>query len=381
MSSHASPPLPLSPASLEPRGHGLSRPECVLATASGDLYTADWRGGVAILAADGSQTLIGGSLPDGRPLRPNGIALERDGAFLLADLGDTEGGVFRLRRDGTVTPVVVDVDGMRLPPTNFVLVDAQLRLWITVSTRRVPRALGYRRDVADGFVVLVDERGARIVADGLGYTNEVAIDPDGGYLYVNETFARRTSRFAIRADGALGPRETFTEYGEGTFPDGLAFDEEGFLWVVSIVSNRVLRVAPDGRSHDLDRGRRRRARRVGGGCVPRGNARAAAPRWRRERASCATSRALRSAAPIAGPRSWAACSAMRCTPFARRRRESLPRIGTGRNPDDGDEPHVRRARRVAGGCRLSGDPHAHPRQRLAARAIARSSRSWHSRSA
>ena len=248
MSSHASPPLPLSPASLEPRGQGLSRPECVLATASGDLYTADWRGGVAILAADGSQTLIGGSLPDGRPLRPNGIALERDGAFLLADLGDTEGGVFRLRRDGTVTPVVVDVDGMRLPPTNFVLIDAQLRLWITVSTRRVPRALGYRRDVADGFVVLADERGARIVADGLGYTNEVAIDPDGGYLYVNETFARRTSRFAIRAGGALGPRETFTEYGEGTFPDGLAFDEDGFLWVVSIVSNRVLRVAPDGQS-------------------------------------------------------------------------------------------------------------------------------------
>ena len=248
MSSHASPPLPLSPASLEPRGQGLSRPECVLATASGDLYTADWRGGVAILAADGSQTLIGGSLPDGRPLRPNGIALERDGAFLLADLGDTEGGVFRLRRDGTVTPVVVDVDGMRLPPTNFVLIDAQLRLWITVSTRRVPRALGYRRDVADSFVVLADERGARIVADGLGYTNEVAIDPDGGYLYVNETFARRTSRFAIRAGGALGPRETFTEYGEGTFPDGLAFDEDGFLWVVSIVSNRVLRVAPDGQS-------------------------------------------------------------------------------------------------------------------------------------
>ena len=244
--SHASPPL--SVASLAQRGHGLSRPECVLATATGDLYTADWRGGVAILAVDGSQMLISGSLPDGRPLRPNGIALERDGTFLLADLGDTEGGVFRLRRDGTVTPVVVDVDGMRLPPTNFITIDAQLRLWITVSTRRVPRALGYRREVADGFVVLVDERGARIVADGLGYTNEVALDPAGGYLYVNETFARRTSRFAIRAGGGLGPRETFTEYGEGTYPDGLAFDEDGFLWVVSIVSNRVLRVARDGQS-------------------------------------------------------------------------------------------------------------------------------------
>ena len=37
------------------------------------------------------------------------------------------------------------------------------------------------------------------------------------------------------------------EYGAGTFPDGLAFDAEGGLWVVSVVSNRVIRVAPDGR--------------------------------------------------------------------------------------------------------------------------------------
>ena len=37
-----------------------------------------------------------------------------------------------------------------------------------------------------------------------------------------------------------------TEFGAGTFPDGLAFDEEGGAWVVSIVSNRLIRVAPDG---------------------------------------------------------------------------------------------------------------------------------------
>ena len=32
-------------------GQGLVRPECVLATAAGDLYSADWRGGVAHLRA------------------------------------------------------------------------------------------------------------------------------------------------------------------------------------------------------------------------------------------------------------------------------------------------------------------------------------------
>ena len=40
--------------------------------------------------------------------------------------------------------------------------------------------------------------------------------------------------------------ETVTQFGAGDFPDGLAFDEEGHAWVVSIVSNRLIRVAPDG---------------------------------------------------------------------------------------------------------------------------------------
>lgn len=227
-------------------GTGLVRPECVLANAAGDLFTADWRGGVAQLRADGSQVLYAGPGPTGETLKPNGIALLRDGSFLLAHLGNDEGGVFRLHRNGQVTPWLLKVDGVDLPPTNFVVEDAAGRFWVTVSTRLKPRALGYRRSCNDGFIVRVDARGASIVADGLGYTNEVAVDPSGQWLYVNETFARRLSRFALRADGSLGPKQVVTEFGPGTFPDGLAFDEEGHAWVVSIVSNRLIRVAPDG---------------------------------------------------------------------------------------------------------------------------------------
>jgi hypothetical protein len=227
-------------------GSGLVRPECVLATATGDLYTADFRGGVAHIRPDGSQALYLGPGPDGLVLKPNGIALLRDGSFLLAHLGADDGGVFRLERNGRVEPWLLQVDGQDLPPTNFVTEDAQGRFWVTVSTRLEPRALGYRRSCADGFIVRVDDRGAAIVADGLGYTNEVAVDPSGCWLYVNETFARRLSRFALRQDGSLGPKQVVTEFGPGTFPDGLAFDEEGSVWIVSIVSNRLIRVAPDG---------------------------------------------------------------------------------------------------------------------------------------
>jgi sugar lactone lactonase YvrE len=222
------------------------RPECVLATRNGDLFTADWRGGVAHILPDGRQALYSGPGPDGLALKPNGIALQSDGSFLVTHLGAEEGGVFRLTRDGRVTPWLRIVEGADLPPTNFVLLDNAGGAWVTVSTRLQPRALGYRRSCNDGFIVRVDQRGARIAADGLGYTNEVALHPTGEWLYVNETFSRRLSRFALQPNGELGPKQVVCEFGPGTFPDGLAFDEAGFAWVVSIVSNRLIRVAPDG---------------------------------------------------------------------------------------------------------------------------------------
>lgn len=233
-------------ASVHHVGRDLHRPEGVIAAASGDVYAADWRGGVTRIAPDGTQQTVVGMHPDGGPLQPNGIALASDGTFLLAHLGAESGGVFRLHRGGRVEPVLTSVDGKPLPPTNFVIEDAHGRLWITVSTWLVPRALGYRPTASDGFVVLVDRRGARIVADGLGYTNECALDPSGKWLWVNETFGRRLSRFPIVPDGSLGRRETVTTFGKGLYPDGLAFDVEGHAWVVSIVSNSVVRVAPDG---------------------------------------------------------------------------------------------------------------------------------------
>lgn len=226
-------------------GQGLKRPECVLATASGALYTADWRGGVAQILPDGTQTLFSAQLPDGRPLKPNGIALRPDGSFLLADLGDSQGGIFHLQRNGAVSVFADSIDGVPIPPSNYVVEDGQ-RTWLTVSTRHQPRALAYRGDIADGFVAVIDERGARIVADGLCYTNEALPSPDGQWLYVNETFARRLSRFRIGPDGALSGKEVVTTFGHGTYPDGLSFDAEGGVWVTSIVSNRVIRVLPDG---------------------------------------------------------------------------------------------------------------------------------------
>jgi sugar lactone lactonase YvrE len=234
-------------------GRGLRRPECLVTHASGVIFASDWTGsgGVAIVGADGSVSRILAKRAAEDPLRPNGIALEPGGSFLVAHLGEETGGLLRLFPDGEVEPVLVALDGEPLPPSNFPVIDRSGRVWLTISTRVRPRAKDYRSEASTGFIVLVDKTGARIVADGLGYANECALSADEKTLFVNETFARRVTRFAIEADGSLSGRATVAEFGPGTFPDGLVLDAEDHLWVTSIVSNRVIRISPDGRSRAI----------------------------------------------------------------------------------------------------------------------------------
>lgn len=239
----------LALADLTFTGARLARPECVLATRAGDIFLSDRRGGISHLLPDGSHRLyVAGSLELSVPLLPNGFALDRDGSFLIAHLNDDRGGVFRLTRGGQLSPVLMQIDGRDLPVTNFVLLDGEGRMWVTLSTRHNPRVKAFRSGVADGAIVLVDKRGARIVADGIGFANEVRIDPTGRWLYVNETYGKRLSRMRIGADGALGARQTVHEFGTAQFPDGLAFDADGGAWVACIVSNALVHVAADGRA-------------------------------------------------------------------------------------------------------------------------------------
>ena len=210
-------------------GSGLNRPECVVANAAGDIFTADWRGGVAHVRADGTQALYRGEFPGGRPVRPNGIALRRDGTFLFADLGDEQGGVFALSRDGEIRP--------------FLEAWTALRCRRRTSCSRTPGAASGSRsargscraraatgaDVADGFIVLVDAQAARASSPTASATpTRPCSTPDGAWLYVNETFARRLSRFPRRAATARSDRARCSPtFGHGTYPDGLAFDAEG----------------------------------------------------------------------------------------------------------------------------------------------------------
>jgi sugar lactone lactonase YvrE len=234
-------PIRINLTETRPFGQDLYRPECVVACRDGSVFVPDWRGGITRIHQNGAQERLQSAGLEW--LRPNSLTLLNDGSIVVAHLDDHAGGVYRLWADGCFEPVLTTLEGRPLPPTNFVLADGN-DLWITVSTRVVPRFLARRPGHLDGYVVLLRQGEARVVADRLGFTNEVRIDPGRRHLYVVETFARRVSRYPLKV-GGLGRREVFVELGEGHYPDGIAFDAEGALWATSIFSNRLLRITPD----------------------------------------------------------------------------------------------------------------------------------------
>lgn len=232
---------PFSVNDLTQVGDGLHRPECVLATPQGDLFTPDWTLGIARTDLNGvvSAAVEAPLIQDG--FLPNGIALLPDGSFLFANLGP-QGGIWRVGRKGPAEPFLLEADGYKVPPANFVLVDGD-RVWVTVSAATRSHT-HFAPDEKTGVIILSEGGSARVVADGLTWTNELRISPDRQYLFVNETFACRTIRFKLNADGSLGEK-THIEFPAGTFPDGLAFDVESCLWIACPVSNRVIRLQPD----------------------------------------------------------------------------------------------------------------------------------------
>jgi gluconolactonase len=237
-------------------GHDLQRPECIVAERNGTLWSADARGGVMCILPDGTQRLIAQtghpgvdadnptSLILGGATLPNGIAMDRQGNFIIANFGTDA--IELMHRDGHSRTLYTHVDGEPLGKTNFVLCDSRDRIWFTVTTRLTPWTRSINEKAADGYVGLIDERGIRIVAEGFVGTNEIRFDANDEWLYVVESNARRISRLRVSADGTLGGREIFGPSDLKGTPDGFAFDQYGNLWITIVQTDRLIALTPEG---------------------------------------------------------------------------------------------------------------------------------------
>ena len=243
-------------------GRDLQRPESILAERDGTLWSADARGGVMRINPDGSQELITQSVSDHFDLKgrssdsllygtlPNGLAFDRDGNILISNFGTDR--LELMSRSGETQILLDTIDGKPIGKVNFVMRDSRDRIWITVSTRINPWSDAICSGVADGYIVLLDDKGPRIVADGISFTNEVKFDAPEEWLYIAETCGKHVSRMRVRKDGSLTDREIFGPSDLGTgLVDGITFDAYGNLWVAMVFSDRLIAITPEGQVLEL----------------------------------------------------------------------------------------------------------------------------------
>jgi len=235
----------LTAADLVPFGQGLQRPECVWVDREG-VWASHARGGVCRVHPDREPELLGAGIAD-----PNGFSRRPDGSFVVAGLSD--GRLYHITPQGRTRVLLDSIDGVPLGAVNYACADGAHRIWLSVMTRHLPWIPAMQSKERDGYILRIDEDGARteIVADGLDLTNEVKISPDGRHLYAVETLGGRVSRFPIRPDGSLGAKELIGPdgLGRGALPDGLTFDPAGNIWLTIISQNAMHVIDPDGAAH------------------------------------------------------------------------------------------------------------------------------------
>jgi gluconolactonase len=221
-------------------GTGIIRPEGVMVLKDGTVTAADARGQIARISPTGETSFygdVGGA--------PNGICFDPQENCIIANIGN--GQVQSLDPDGTHRVLMTEAGGKKTPSPNFPFLDTKGRLWVSNSTYRENIQDAIQNPAPDGSMVLLENGSARIAAEGIYFANGVALDSDESLLYVAATMQRAVLQYEIEPDGSLSHPEVYgpQPLAELGYPDGIAFDEAGNLWVTFPTWNSVGYITPE----------------------------------------------------------------------------------------------------------------------------------------
>ncbi|HVY21492.1 MAG TPA: SMP-30/gluconolactonase/LRE family protein [Bauldia sp.] len=163
----------------------------------------------------------------------------------LVILCDREQVLVRITRDGkTVEVISRDKNGREFLTPNASINDASGGIFWSASGLFSPTAK------AEGAVMYLAPDGTlRRVAEGIHYSNGVALSPDGKLLYVSEHLSRRILAYDVGANGALSGTRVFlnlddvvgkAEHDWDVGPDGLAMDHLGNLYIAEYGGGRLI---------------------------------------------------------------------------------------------------------------------------------------------
>jgi gluconolactonase len=178
---------------------------------------------------------------------PWGAVLGSDDAIYVTQGGNVPGsgdesavcGIQRVRADGTVELLSSEIDGHVLAAPNDLAFGPDGRLYFTESgTEQDPRV----ETPTPGRLFVLDSTGGgeMLLERPEAYPNGIAFDAQGR-LYWTESMAHRVCRLED------GQATTFSQLTDGHVPDGMAFAEDGRLFVCTTISGGVTVLSPDGK--------------------------------------------------------------------------------------------------------------------------------------
>lgn len=194
--------------------------------------------------------------------RPVGLAVDVDGVLWVAEAGNRS--LIRLTMEGHAEVVATGCAGEPFLFPNDLCFGPDDALYMTDSgilfKDLAPHGL-LREDLTekemDGRVYRVEPASGKVekIDSGLGFLNGVAFGPDGR-LYTSDTITGMVYRYRQRDDGTFGERESVANVVEEAAPgilkgpDGMAFGEDGRLYVAVHGQGDVTVLSPEGRVTD-----------------------------------------------------------------------------------------------------------------------------------
>jgi sugar lactone lactonase YvrE len=175
---------------------------------------------------------------------PTSVSRGSDDTLVI--LCDREQVLVRITREGKNVEVIDhDRDGRQFLTPNASINDANGGIFWSASGLFSPTAK------AEGAVMYLARDGTlRRVAEGIHYSNGVALSPDGKVLYVSEHLARRILAYDVGANGALAGTRVFLSLDDvvgrdpkrewDVGPDGLGMDHAGNLYIAEYGGGRLI---------------------------------------------------------------------------------------------------------------------------------------------
>ena len=164
-----------------------------------------------------------------------GYTIQSDGSLLLF----MDRGSVAVWRDGKLEYLVNEMEGETDNRFNDVAADPAGRVFCGTMPTDTRSATLYRMDT-DGSITTVLE--------GVGLSNGIGFSPDQKQMYYTDSLARKIYIFDYDIDsGDVTNQRVFVETpDDGSIPDGMTVDAEGYVWGARWDGSSLYRYNPDG---------------------------------------------------------------------------------------------------------------------------------------